>query len=85
VHAEVAVVAQFTEDRVRDGTDAGLDRGAVGDALGDEPRDPAVLVAGVRRFDGDTWLTWIVLPPNVRGMWALTSRKNGARPMKCAV
>ena len=28
-----------------------------------------------------TWLTWTWLRPNVRGMRALTSRKNGTRPM----
>ena len=28
-----------------------------------------------------TWLTWIWLRPNVRGIWALASRKNRARPM----
>ena len=27
------------------------------------------------------WLTWSWLRPNVRGIWALASRKNLARPM----
>ena len=31
-----------------------------------------------------TWLTWIWLRPNVRGCWALASRKKRARPMNDA-
>ena len=31
-----------------------------------------------------TWLTWIWFRPNVRGIRALTSRKNGAFPMNGA-
>ena len=51
VDAEIVVIAQRVEDGVGDGTDADLDRGAIGDALGDVGSDAHVQVAARRRCD----------------------------------
>ena len=55
VDPEVLVTGERCHDRVRDGTDACLDRGTVGDAFGDERGDLAVGVAWRRGWDLDEW------------------------------
>jgi hypothetical protein len=85
------VTAQRREERVRDRTDADLDRRAVGDALGDECCDAPIDVARLGRVDLDQrpidlgpaeeLAAMQLLRPNVRGICSLTSRKNGTFPM----
>ena len=94
VDAELAVVAERGHQRVRDAADADLERGAVGDVADDVLGDPLVALVGrdgrdltSGRSDSHqptTWDSWIWLSPNVRGMFGLTSRKNGARPISAA-
>ena len=89
VDAERAMVAEAGEDRVRDRADAGLDRRAVRDPLGDERRDPPVHLLGLERRNlrpaaprcGSSLppcerCSW--LRPEVRGMHALASTKKRA-------
>ena len=47
VHAEIAVLPQSSQQRIGDRPDAGLDRGAVWDALGDQRRDALVHIGGL--------------------------------------
>ena len=86
------MIGERGQDGVGDRPDARLDRRPVGDPLGDEGGDAIVELRRAAEAatstsgrststQPSTWLTWIWLRPNVRGCWALASRKKRARPM----
>jgi hypothetical protein len=95
VHAEVAVVGERGDDGVGDGADAGLQAGAVGmrsatkpaisvvESIGGgaAPRASGWSLAPSSRHLADVDLVAAERARHLR----LTSRKNGARPMKLLV
>ena len=81
VHAEIAVAVQGGEDRVGDGTDPGLEGGAVADPLGDEARDAPVIVGEVRRRDLDQRIVRLTPPDDLGDVDLVASERAGHLPI----